>query len=498
MFTLNSKSTERSESVSNPSSSNEINNILLVGNGFDLAVGLKTSYSDFVKFLAIKIYLSNVIKDLKRNQSYQEWIISCLYDKKICDSQYANIFVKAIKELNKSNKPSLFDEEKLNNILDNQFMKDFLYLVLSSYVMKILTREDTISISALSESYKNVKNSFSSLIDFEKYVSQHPFSSNEEAEEQFSAKHDFYSFLTELNKSISFSNIKQWVDVESFIEFLVTNNRDLSVRFYPERNYEKTYDSLLFDNPSLYKEYFKGLEDFCNLFKEYLCTVLNSDFVWFPSGTHSGNIKAFEHFKGGFESPYSESLLNRSHGFIEFSKILNIKELINYNYTYTAEAYLYFRHLYGIYNHTYHVNGELDYDFHYQLQNVKSMSNHLVFGFSNTNSIKLKSTLHTFEKKVLRVIKNTTPLNLDKLTSKPFNLLIYGHSCGVADGDVIGKLLKSSKLQIAVVLCYDQESLVSITNNLIEIVEPARFDELISNANQKVGNESLYFAVRNE
>ena len=181
-----------------------------------------------------------------------------------------------------------------------------------------------------------------------------------------------------------------------------------------------------------------------------------------------------------------------------YARCLNIKELINYNYTYTAEAYLYFRHLYGIYNHTYHVNGELDYDFHYQLQNVKSMSNHLVFGFSNTNSIKLKSTLHTFEKKVLRVIKNTTPLNLDKLTSKPFNLLIYGHSCGVADGDVIGKLLKSSKLQIAVVLCYDQESLVSITNNLIEIVEPARFDELISNANQKVGNESLYFAVKDE
>ena len=106
--------------------------------------------------------------------------------------------------------------------------------------------------------------------------------------------------------------------------------------------------------------------------------------------------------------------------------------------------------------------------------------------------------MHTFEKKVLRVIKNTTPLDLDKLISKPFNLLIYGHSCGIADGDVIGALLKSPKLKIAVVLCYDQDSLVSITNNLIEIVEQDRFDELLNNANQKLGEKSLYFAVRDE
>ena len=76
--------------------------------------------------------------------------------------------------------------------------------------------------------------------------------------------------------------------------------------------------------------------------------------------------------------------------------------------------------------------------------------------------------------------------------------MIYGHSCGVAEGDVIGDLLNSQDLKIAVVLCFDLDSLVSITNNLIEIVGQDRFDELLNNANNKTGKESLYFAVRDE
>ncbi|MEE0890738.1 MAG: AbiH family protein [Succinivibrio sp.] len=499
MFTLNSSSTERTDCVSNPSSSNEINNILLVGNGFDLAVGLKTSYSDFVKYVSIKFYLSKVNDHLKKYDKYLDWIKKCLNDKEnelgIKDSVYVKHIIGQLSNLDKEF--SYFDYNTKSNYLINQpFFKDFFSLILgedlfsilcTSYPFLQLKRSDILKFN---DNYSEIKGIFEGVVEGNSnnlpYLNQ---------KQLFDLEHNLYGFIKVLNDRIDRSNIKQWLDVESYIELLITNDRDLSVRFYPNNS---AYVSPLFANPSLYKEYFSGIEDFCNLFKEYLCTVLDSAFVKFPSCIFTSNIKSFENFKDGFEFPYSESLLNRSHGFIEFSKILNINVLINYNYTYTAETYLCLRHLYDIYNHTYHVNGELDYDFHYHLQNGNTVSNHLVFGFSNTKSIDLKASLHAFEKKVLRVIKNTTPLDLDKLTSKPFNLLIYGHSCGIADGDVIGALLKSPRLKIAVVLCYDQESLVSITNNLIEIVEPSRFDELISNANQKVGNESLYFAVRNE
>ena len=69
MLKVNNIASEKSESELNSINVNGVNNILLVGNGFDLAVGLKTSYSDFVKFLAIKIYLSNIKDFIKNNHT---------------------------------------------------------------------------------------------------------------------------------------------------------------------------------------------------------------------------------------------------------------------------------------------------------------------------------------------------------------------------------------------------------------------------------------------
>ena len=495
MFKVNNIASEKSEAELNSINVNEVNNILLVGNGFDLAVGLKTSYSDFVKFLAIKIYLSNIKEFIKNHKEYKSWIKDCLSNNNILDEEISLIFSKAIDDLNTS-KTEFFKYDDSNSLLKNPFMCDFFKLVLGEDICEILQTDSFVTtIPKLSDSYLQVKkhikiNSSDSHNDDEYVVI--PKVSDEDA---FDARHDLIAFANATDQMLQNSSLKQWLDVESFIEFLVTNDKDLSTRFYPDTS---NYISPLFANPSLYKEYFAGIEHFCNHFKEYLCSVLNGVFVKFSDGTHRDTRKVFENFNEGFVKPYSKSFVNRTHGYLRFSEVLNINEIINYNYTYAAEAYFYLCHLYEIYNHTYHVNGELDYDSHYNIHEDKANSNHLVFGFSNTKSQELKSTFHAFEKKVLRVIKNTTPLDLDKLTSKPFNLLIYGHSCGVADGDVIGKLLKSSELQIAVVLCLDQISLVSITNNLIEIIGQKRFDTLIRNANQKLGKNSLYFAVRNE
>lgn len=74
MFKVNNIASEKSEAELNSINVNEVNNILLVGNGFDLAVGLKTSYSDFVKFLAIKIYLSNIKDFIKNNFTFSQKI----------------------------------------------------------------------------------------------------------------------------------------------------------------------------------------------------------------------------------------------------------------------------------------------------------------------------------------------------------------------------------------------------------------------------------------
>ena len=132
MFTVNNITSEKSEHELNSTNVNEVNNILLVGNGFDLAVGLKTSYSDFVKFLAIKIYLSNIKEFIKNHKEYKSWIKDCLSNNNILDEEISFIFIKAIDDLNTS-KTELFKYDDSNSLLNNPFMCDFFKLVLGFY-----------------------------------------------------------------------------------------------------------------------------------------------------------------------------------------------------------------------------------------------------------------------------------------------------------------------------------------------------------------------------
>ena len=487
-------------SINSPLNSST-NNILLVGNGFDLELGLKTSYTDFLMYIAIKADLANVVEELKAHEEYREYVKSSLQNY-FCDNNLiCHSILRALDNVDNPNNEFFKEaDDLLKNKLDFYFISDFLYLIFDSDLFSIIKgkvyNSDKISFKHGDE-YLVVKKKFKNSFNNKKIVNKFGHVSTEE--ELFDAIHDTEALLKILNNKINEATIKQWVDVENFIEYLVTDNIDLRSRFYGNSSEKKSLNSPLVMQPSLYKEYFNGIELFCDLFSNYLKSSLINSYVSYQN-LNSVNKTEVENFEEKHISPYIKSLKSRSHGFIDSVVISEINCIINYNYTYSAEAILSQKNnLLRIFS--YHVNGELDYNNHYDLNHGEQSGlndNHLVFGFTKAKSIKLKSTLHTFEKKVLRVIKNTTPLDLKKLTSRSFNLLIFGHSCGVADGDVIGALLKSPKLKIAVVLCYDQESLVSITNNLIEIVEPARFDELISNANQKVGNESLYFAVRDE
>lgn len=510
MFTVNRNGSEKSDCKINLSSSNEINNILLVGNGFDLALGLKTSYSDFLKFICVKVYLINSFSELKISKEYREFVKRSLqnyfYEKKddgnkcnqLNEDKILQIYYKAIDEIEDPNNMFFKEAESLKDKLDLPFISDFFILVLGEEIIKII-RGKTFYLNKLrieqSVEYQEVKRGFKKRFDNKQIGNDNSQASTEE--QLFDATHDIEVFLRILNNKIKQATVKQWVDVESFIEFLATNDRKLCSKFYPKK---KERNSPLFDDPSKEKEYCKGLEVFCNLFKEYLNDVLEPNFVNFNYIDKEYYLDILKDIFNvdSLVMPYYDNLELRSDGFLKKINPNKVTHIITFNYTYTTEVIFRNRYNKDMVTNSYHVNGEIDYANHHKITDQSNISNNIVFGFSNTKAQNIKSTLHAFEKKVLRVIKNTSPLNLDKLTSPPFNLLIYGHSCGVADSDVIGKLLKSSKLQIAVILCYDQDSLVSITNNLIEIVGQDRFDELLNNANNKTGKESLYFAVRNE
>lgn len=483
-------------------------NILLIGNGFDLALGFKTSYSDFLKFLSVKVYLLNIVDELRTSTEYRELVKSALhndyFDKTKSDiknnpneDKVIQIFINAIDDIEDPKNHFFKDAESLKDKLDLSFISDFFALVLGEDLLKII-RGNPFNLNKLiiehSVEYQKVKKSLN--IKFDNKQTGNDFGHVSNDEEIFDATRDIDAFLIILNNKIKQARVKQWVDVESFIEFLATNDRKLCSKFYPKN---KEINSPLLDDPSKEKEYCKGLEVFSNLFKEYLNDVLETNFVNFNDIANEDNLDIL---KDRFDidslvKHYFDNLERRSHGFISKIILDKVSHIINFNYTYTAEVIFKKRYNNDLLKNSYHINGEIDYANHHKITDQSNASNNLVFGFTYTNSDN-KNILSQFEKRFLRNSKKLKQIEsyVDPLISKPFNLLIYGHSCSVADGDVIGKLLKSTNLKIAVILCLNQESMDSIKANLLQILGNDRFYELLDNADKNVGKESLYFAVR--
>lgn len=107
-----------------------------------------------------------------------------------------------------------------------------------------------------------------------------------------------------------------------------------------------------------------------------------------------------------------------------------------------------------------------------------------------------------FEKKTRRVIKNVNTLNLENaLSNKPYNLIIFGHSCCLADSKELKPLLNSPLLRIAIIFCYNEESLINCYNNIRYMLGESRMDELqrkkVSN-NDYNQSSSLFFTLSSD
>ena len=128
-----------------------------------------------------------------------------------------------------------------------------------------------------------------------------------------------------------------------------------------------------------------------------------------------------------------------------------------------------------------HVNGDI--------------SNHnVVFGYNNAENqaTKVKSSL--FEKIHQRKINNVAPINFNQLLNYSYNILIFGHSLSTADKDILKELLSNSKLDTAVVLCYDSDSLESISDNIISLVGSNKYNELYNHLHNHKKN-AICFSV---
>ena len=183
------------------------------------------------------------------------------------------------------------------------------------------------------------------------------------------------------------------------------------------------------------------------------------------------------------------SLTKRSHNRIIGIDISKADIVVNYNYTNVAQRY------FSEIDKTpkiIHINGSLDIPDEISLSEINT---NIVIGYTKQGNIDLPKEAFPFEKTMRRIIKNTEYVDINSLIkSKTFDLVIMGHSCGIADSDIIGELLSSKNLKTAVILCHSLVDLISICNNIKQMVGESKFGELMAFSKSKI-TKNLYFAV---
>lgn len=445
-------------------------NILIVGNGFDLALGKSSKYQDFLLYLFIICLYQNIQidedkksafwKDLKQMPNKQE------YDKHIDD--VIDIAEKRIKSngnfdwLKKTSKDYSFLELLLKVIFQNANLKN---------KARIKARSNNITVfdywfpEYVVKKYYNLECIY--------YIVEKFCDTSSTA-----IKEKICVFWKELIEEIDKNHLHGWLDIESFIDCLVLKNKILMNRFVVSKHLlddlctPLPFDGLYLDL-KVSNQIYQSLDKFTNEFCEFI-SLQNDNQT--DSSCYS---RAFDEETSKYECLIRNQKLSLSKYYDHnFNQI--ITSIIDFNYSNTSEI-------------TFLSSYKSKDDFSIYQVNGKCQDKSAVFGYTNSNQIQVNSEAFKFEKRTQRLLKNVPSVDFDQLTQSYFNMFIFGHSCSLADKDIFEPLLKSDHLQFVIVFCFSELDRISIYKNLCEMVGYQYMDHLLRQTDSP--NQRLIWAL---
>lgn len=439
-------------------------NILLVGNGFDLALGKQTKYQDYILYLFVVALLKNIELDgdfEKRN------FFSELRNFLICNG---NNYYEIVNVINIVEKRLDFDDDGcfrwLNRSLEYSFLHMLIVSIFQTKTMKKHSRTpSTVKGRVLHANFITYFDSWFPLNQNRGYSSRSDLliatRYSETSSEQICKC--ICNFYDDLSSEIGKNKLYGWLDIECLIEFLVLKDALLENRFATTSAFKNYLSKSRFLN-GLYLDIKSSDEIYRSL---CLFTVEFCKFVSLQESSEKqiDFAEKFERETAKYKLSV-DSCSNRDEiEDVKFSFIKCVTSIIDFNYSSTTQKTFsaYNKHLQK--HDIYHVNGKCD--------NLSA-----VFGYTNTKQIKVNREAFKFEKRTQRLLKNVPSVDFVKLTSSPFNLFIFGHSCSTADRDILEPLLKSKSLQFVIVFCYSEEDKISIYKNLCEILGYEHMDHL--------------------
>lgn len=441
--------------------------ILIVGNGFDLRSGIHSSFEDFILYIVYGCALFNYKKKHEIKISDEE--IKKFFSEEDCPIQLKAHEFSTDEILEKCNN---FASSKMGElVLSNLFPNIYRYIYFQPPEPFYFDNGDD---------YDESINDEMMLIRYIYGLEQGcSFSDDPECSFLFLPNElrnkGIKSFAclihSELKSLQNKCKLKLWLDIESIIELIVTQTPDLKEKYgtcYQIPKDQASTDSLLL-----------GL----NLFEFLLAIYLRF------AEEHLKKESCSSSFFKEITDDYSDSLSKRSNFLIQSLEISDATTVINYNYTNVAEKI--FKQKNPNIDIRY-INGSLHVKDEVKLDEIDT---NIVVGYSNLEEIKVTKEQYPFEKKSRRILKNTEFIDIDSIINKElFDLTIIGHSCGIADSDILKPLLSSDYLKSAVILCHTVEDLFSIFNNLKKMLDKDQFNQLFSHPANKL-NKNLFFSV---
>ena len=433
--------------------------ILLIGNGFDLRAKIKSSFNDFIVFIIYGCILHNSYNNFHLKNKLPEIIQNQKENLKTLPEQLNILLNKFDSNIYKSCHEfaeTLLGKEIFTHIFSPYFYFAFILLSASANVKPILRYDK----KSLETSYGLEPSQEGNKFDIPANILNKGL--------------ETIVYLIDKELSSDKNNIKLWLDVECIIEMLIAGTEELKNKYIFNEEVKKDHSSI--------ESYAKGLNLFEHLLTQYLKEAqkiqIDSDI-------------AVEYFDD-IQNKYLHSLVKRSHHRIEDIDISHPDIIINYNYTDVATRYFS-----AINSHPkiIHINGSINIPNELQLNEIET---NIVIGYTKPKETKVPKEAFPFEKSLRRIIKNTEYLDIDSLIgSDDFDLVIMGHSCGIADSDIIKKLLTNENLKSAVVLCHSLDDLISSVNNIKAMLGDEQFGKLMTFSKDEKFN-NLYFSVEKE
>lgn len=369
-----------------------MNRIIIVGNGFDLAHGVKTSYKDFIEW-----YFGKVIEELKRDYYYKDDLLEI---KTIYNAIEMSIYTKPI---------------DMSTYIDNA--KSNLEIIKK---MKYIGNEFTFKFSPLFERIiKDVENK--GWVDIEM---------------------DYYELLKDyaLNKR---GDVKQLNDELSYIEKKLIEYLKIEQDKFDEFYIEEDLQDIIYEPFSDISVSLKG-KKCLDEHIEQDCKDKENDNLRIKLENYGYDIKKVSDyidylFNKSKELNKSISNFIRTERFLKGDKfpkellLPNSIMLLNFNYTKIADKYMtrYFQRLPN------HIHGELNDE------------NSVIFGYGDELDNKYKEIEELNNNEFLNKIKSVKYLERDNykkmeyfIESEPFQVYIMGHSCGNSDRTLLNKIFE--------------------------------------------------------